>query len=120
MQSIKEAATEEAGVTYNATDATAITKPEPGVQRQVLAFNPNLMMVRHTYDQGWKGARHSHPQRQMMYVVRGYVRLQAKGKNWKLRTGDSIIVDGGVEHETAALETSEVLDIFMPFREDYL
>jgi quercetin dioxygenase-like cupin family protein len=55
-----------------------------------------------------------------MYIVRGYVRLQAKGKSWKLRAGDSIIVDGGVEHETAALETSEVLDIFMPFREDYL
>jgi quercetin dioxygenase-like cupin family protein len=108
------------GVIYTATDATKVTKPEPGVQRQVLAYNPHLMMVRNTYEQGWKGARHSHPHRQMIYVVRGYVRLQVKGKNWKLRAGDSIIVDGGIEHETAALETSEVLDIFMPFREDYL
>ena len=111
---------EQSGVVYNATDATEVTKPEPGVLRQVLAHDPQLMLVRHIYERGWKGARHSHPQHQMMYVVRGHVRLQVKGKNWKLRAGDSIIVNGGVEHETAALETSEVLDIFMPFREDYL
>ncbi len=110
----------DSGVIYAASEATQATKPEPGVLRQVLAYDPDLMLVRHTYEKGWKGARHSHPNRQMMYVVSGCVRLQAKAKNWKLRAGDSIIIEGGVEHETAALDNSEVLDIFMPFREDYL
>ncbi len=110
----------DSGVIYAASAGTQATKPEPGVVRQVLAYDPELMLVRHTYEQGWKGARHSHPQRQMMYVVSGFVRLQAKTKNWKLRAGDSIIIEGGVEHETAALENSEVLDIFMPLREDYI
>lgn len=110
----------DSGVIYIASGDTQAVKPEPGVLRQVLAHNPELMLVRHTYEKGWKGARHSHPQRQMMYVVSGYIRLQAKTKSWKLRPGDSIIIEGGVEHETAALDNSEVLDIFMPFREDYV
>ncbi|MGH9560461.1 MAG: cupin domain-containing protein [Terracidiphilus sp.] len=108
------------GVVYIASGETQAIKPEPGVLRQVLAYNPELMLVRHTYEKGWKGARHSHTHCQMMYVVSGYIRLQAKSKNWKLRPGDSIIIEGGVEHETAALDNSEVLDIFMPFREDYI
>jgi hypothetical protein len=29
-------------------------------------------------------------------------------------------VDGSVEHQAAALEDSEVLDIFTPYREDYV
>ena len=109
----------EIGVIYAATDASEITKPEPGMQRQVLAYNPHLMLVRHTFEKGWKGERHSHPHHQMVYVVRGRIRFQAKGKSWKMLAGDSIIVDGGVEHEAAALEASEVLDIFTPYREDY-
>lgn len=108
------------GVLYKAAEAAEAVKSEPGVLRRVLAYNSDLMLVRHTYEKGWKGARHSHPQRQVMYVVSGYVRLQVKTKSFKLRTGDSVIIEGGVEHENAALENSEVLDIFMPFREDYI
>ena len=110
---------EEVGVVYTATGATEVTQPEPGVRRQVLAFSPQLMLVRHTFEKGWKGERHSHPHHQMVYVTRGYIRFQANGKSWKMRAGDSLVVDGGVEHEAAALEDSEVLDIFTPFREDY-
>jgi quercetin dioxygenase-like cupin family protein len=93
---------QESAVIYTATDATKVTTPEPGMLRQVLAYNPHLMLVRHTFEKGWKGARHSHPHHQMVYVVR-----------------DSIVVDGGVEHEAAALEAAEVLDIFTPYRQDY-
>jgi len=107
------------GVIYTATGATPVTAPEPGMLRQVLAFNPHLMLVRHTFKKGWKGARHSHPHHQMVYVVRGHIRFQAEGKIWEPSAGDSIVVDGGVEHEASAFEPSEVLDIFTPYRQDY-
>ena len=109
----------ESAVIYTATDAAKITSPEPGMQREVLAYNAHLMLVRHTFENGWKGARHSHPHHQIVYVTRGRIRFQAQGKSWEMRTGDSIVVDGGVEHEAAALEASELLDIFTPYREDY-
>jgi quercetin dioxygenase-like cupin family protein len=109
----------ESGVIYTATGATPVTQPEPGMQRQVLAYNPHLMLVRHTFEKGWKGARHSHPHQQMVYVTHGHIRFEAEDKAWEMRAGDSLVVEGGVAHEAAALEASEILDIFTPFREDY-
>ncbi|HUZ96832.1 MAG TPA: hypothetical protein VMU57_18160 [Edaphobacter sp.] len=41
------------------------------------------------------------------------------GKTFDVFAGDSFIVDGDVEHQAAALEASEVLDVFTPVREDY-
>ena len=109
----------ESAVIYTATDATSTTTPEPGMIRQVLAYNPHLMLVRHTFEKGWKGARHSHPHHQMVYVVTGHILFEAEGKKWNLRAGDSVVVDGSLDHQASALEDSEVLDIFTPCREDY-
>lgn len=93
--------------------------PEPGLVRQVLAYNPNLMLVRHLMEKGWVGARHSHPHDQLVYVVRGHLRFTGGERTFDVRTGDSFIVPGGVEHQASAMEESEVLDVFYPFREDY-
>ena len=109
----------ESRVVYTATDATPKSTPEPGMIRQVLAFNPHLMLVRHNFEKGWVGARHSHPHHQMVYIVSGHIVFQAEGKSWDLRAGDSVVVDGNLDHQASALEDSEVLDIFTPYREDY-
>jgi len=109
----------ESGVIYAATNATRTTTPEPGMIRQVLAYNPHVMHVRHTFEKGWKGARHSHLHHQMVYVVRGHILFQAEGKNWEMRAGDSIVVEGGIEHEASAVDASEVLDVFTPYRKEY-
>lgn len=109
----------ESGVVYKATSSGPTSTPEPGMMRQVLAYNPQLMLVRHRFEKGWNGARHSHPHHQLVYVTRGYIRFEAKGRTWDLRTGDSLVVDGGVEHKASALEDSEALDVFTPYREEY-
>jgi quercetin dioxygenase-like cupin family protein len=109
----------EPGVIYTATGACKTSTPEPGMIRQLLAWNPRLMLVRHLFEKGWKGARHSHPHHQLVYVVHGHIRFQAEDKSWEMRAGDSVVVEGGVEHEASAIEPSEVLDIFTPFRQEY-
>ena len=93
--------------------------PEPGMTRQVLAHSDELMLVRHFFELGWEGARHSHPHHQLVYVVRGVLRVDVGGEIFDAFAGDSFIVDGGVEHQASALEASEVLDVFTPVREDY-
>lgn len=93
--------------------------PEPGMIRQVLAHSDELMLVRHYFEQGWVGARHSHPHHQLVYVVKGALRVDVDGKVFDVFAGDSFVVDGGVEHQASALEASEVLDVFAPGREDY-
>jgi len=100
-------------------DATK-TFPEPGLARQVLARNPQMMLVRHQMEPGWKGARHSHRHEQMVYVIRGRLRFICGDRTFEAGPGDSFIVPGGVEHEAAAIEAAEVLDFFVPFREDYV
>lgn len=109
----------ESGVIYKHTGAGVKLTPEPGMVRQVLAYSPQLMLVRHQFEKGWNGARHSHPHHQLVYVTRGHIRFEAQGKTWDLRAGDSVVVDGDVEHQASALEDSEALDIFTPYREDY-
>lgn len=92
---------------------------EEGLERQVLAFTPRVMLVRHVLKAGWKGARHSHPHEQLVYVISGRLRFLRGDDSFEAGPGDSFVVPGGVEHQAAALEDAEVLDVFVPFREDY-
>jgi quercetin dioxygenase-like cupin family protein len=43
----------------------------------------------------------------------------AGDSTFEARSGDSFVVPGGMEHQASALEESEVLDVFTPFREEY-
>jgi quercetin dioxygenase-like cupin family protein len=101
------------------TDEPQSQVPEPGMVRQVLAHSPHLMLVRHHFAPDWVGARHSHPHHQLVYVVKGAIRVDVGGATFDVHAGDSFVVDGGVEHQASALEASEVLDFFTPIREDY-
>jgi len=96
-----------------------MSTPEPGLRRQVMSYSPAMMLVRHTMEKGWVGARHSHPHEQMVYVVRGGIRFEHPGGTFDVGAGDCFLVPGGVEHQASAFEDSEVLDIFTPMREDY-
>jgi unsaturated pyranuronate lyase len=109
----------ENGVVYTHANATTVSSPEPGMQRQVLAYNQNLVLVRHHFSKGWKGTSHSHPHNQLVYVVIGRIQFDGAGKTIELGTGDSAIVEGNVEHQATALEDPEVLDVFAPYRADY-
>lgn len=96
-----------------------IFSPETGLSRQVLAYTEKLMLVRHLMEKGWVGARHCHPHEQMVYVIRGHIQFSGGGSSFDARNGDSFVVPGQIEHQASALEESEVLDVFTPFREDY-
>ena len=96
-----------------------IFSPESKLSRQVLAFTDNLMLVRHHMEKGWVGTRHSHPHEQLVYIVHGHLQFTGGDKTFDAREGDSFIVPGGVEHQASAVEASEVLDVFTPYRQDY-
>lgn len=97
----------------------AVSEPEPGMRRQVLAYNDRMMLVRHLLAKGWVGARHSHPHEQLMQVVSGHLRFTAGEQTFEIHAGDSFMIPGGMEHQASAFTDSEVLDVFTPYREDY-
>ena len=101
------------------SDESAMTSPEDGLRRQVMSYSPRMMLVRHTMREGWVGTRHSHPHEQMVYVVSGHIVFEYPGGRFEAKGGESFLVAGDVEHQASALEESEVLDIFTPYREDY-
>jgi quercetin dioxygenase-like cupin family protein len=109
----------EARVTYVAIASAEVLNPEQGMLRQVLVYSPNMMLVRHRLSNGWVGTRHSHPHEQIVYVVSGSIEFIGGEKTFILGSGDSVLVDGNVEHQATALEDSEVLDVFAPYRSDY-
>jgi quercetin dioxygenase-like cupin family protein len=100
-------------------DATVST-PEPGLTRHMLAYDPQLMLVRNVMVSGWVGAQHSHPHSQAIYILSGHIRLALDGKVLNLYAGDTVVIDGGMDHQATAIADSEVLDVFTPHREDFL
>jgi quercetin dioxygenase-like cupin family protein len=102
------------------SDQAKESLPEPGLTRRVLAYNDKLFLAEHQMAKGWAGAMHSHPHDQVVYVVRGHLRVDCVGKTFELRAGDSFVVRGGVQHGASAMEESLVVDVFTPCREDYI
>jgi quercetin dioxygenase-like cupin family protein len=101
-------------------ECSPITEPEPGLHRQVLAHTSAMMLVRHTMTKGWRGAAHSHPHEQLVYVVSGRIGVTVSGISFEAGGGQSFIVGSNVEHMASALEDSVVLDVFTPARADYI
>jgi len=109
----------ESSIGVVSSNDNGMTNPEDGLRRQVMSYSQNMMLVRHRMRKGWVGTRHSHPHEQMVYVVSGHLVFQHPGGQFDAKAGDSFLVPGDVEHQASALEDSEVLDVFTPYREDY-
>jgi quercetin dioxygenase-like cupin family protein len=94
--------------------------PESGLKRRVLAYNNKLFLAEHEMVKGWMGKVHSHPHEQIVYVIHGHLKITCQGRMVDVRTGDTFVVRGGVEHGASAMEDSRVIDVFTPCREDYI
>jgi len=101
-------------------EETNPSEPEAGLKRRVLAYNEKLFLAEHEMVKGWVGKVHSHPHDQIVYIVRGHLKVCCQGKTFEVRAGDTFVVRGGVEHGASALEESLVIDVFTPWREDYV
>ena len=75
--------------------------PAPGVNRQIMAYDGQLMMVKVKFDQGAIGSMHEHYHSQATYVVSG-----------KLAPDEL--------HGCVCLEAGILIDTFSPVRADFL
>jgi quercetin dioxygenase-like cupin family protein len=92
----------------------------PGVQRQVLAQGPDLMLVRVTFEQDAVGALHEHPHQQISYVESGQFEYTIAGEPQLLNPGDSCLVPGNTLHGVHCLAAGVLIDAFTPRRDDFL
>ncbi|MBC8084796.1 MAG: cupin domain-containing protein [Hymenobacter sp.] len=91
-----------------------------GVRRQVLAHDPQLMLVRVAFETGGIGALHQHVHTQMSYVESGIFRATVASETRIMRAGDVLHVPSNVWHGMECLGAGVLLDVFNPVREDFI
>ncbi len=97
-----------------------VVSPDAGVQRQVLADAPELMVVSFRFEKGAKGALHNHPHVQSTYVESGRFRFFMDGEAFEVGQGDSFVIPSNAEHGCECLEDGHLVDCFTPRRNDFL
>ena len=96
------------------------TVAAPGMTRQVLGFDPTLMVARVTFEEGAIGETHDHPHAQVTYVESGRFEVTIGEETRTLGGGDSFYVPPNVSHGAVCTEPGVLLDVFSPAREDFL
>ncbi|MCR5294327.1 MAG: cupin domain-containing protein [Lachnospiraceae bacterium] len=99
------------------------TKPEDlgnGVIRRVLAYSDDLMVVENEFTEGAVGALHSHPHTQITYVKSGRFAFTIGDEQHIVSEGDTLLKTDGVIHGCTCLEAGILLDIFNPYRKDFV
>lgn len=91
-----------------------------GVQRQIMGYNGDLMMVKVKFEVGAVGAPHTHPHTQVTYVASGVFKFTTDGETKVVRTGDGVYMKPGVLHGCECVEAGVLIDTFNPVREDFL
>lgn len=91
-----------------------------GVNRKILSYTDELMIVENHFAKGAVGAMHHHPHTQITYVVSGQFEFTIAGKKKIVNPGDSMLKKDGIEHGCVCLEEGILLDIFTPMREDFI
>jgi quercetin dioxygenase-like cupin family protein len=91
-----------------------------GIERQILGYNGQIMMVRVWFDKGAVGEVHSHYHSQVSYVESGVFAVNVGGEIKHLKAGDSFFIPPNVDHGAVCIEPGVLLDVFSPVRDDFL
>lgn len=91
-----------------------------GVKRQIMGYDPNLMLVKVDFQAGSVGTLHAHPHSQATYVVSGKFELTIGDEKRVIEAGDGYYVAPDVLHGCTCIEPGILIDTFSPAREDFL
>ncbi len=95
-------------------------KAGEGVVRRVLAYSDDIMVVENTFSKDAVGKKHSHPHTQITYVKSGRFLFTIGDTTREVTEGDTLLKTDGVVHGCVCLEAGVLLDIFSPYREDFV
>ena len=90
------------------------------LERQIVGFNDDIMMVKVKFKAGGIGPVHDHIHSQVTYVVQGAFEMFINGETQVIRGGDSFFIPPHVPHGAVCIEDGMLIDVFSPHREDFL
>ena len=91
-----------------------------GVKRKILAYGNQLMAVEVHFEKGAVGQLHSHPHTQISYVLEGEFEFEIDGINNIVKKGDTLYKIPNLVHGCKCTKKGILLDIFTPYREDFI
>jgi len=91
-----------------------------GVVKRVLAYSDDVMVVENTFSKGAIGKLHHHPHTQITYIKSGKFEFEIDGEKRVVTEGDTLLKTDGVPHGCVCLEEGQLIDIFAPYREDFV
>ncbi len=94
--------------------------PGPGIRRQVMAYDGQLMLVKVCFEKGAIGTPHEHYHSQATYVASGKFELQIGDEKKILNAGDAYYIAPDELHGCVCLEEGILIDTFSPMRADFL
>ena len=94
--------------------------PGPGIKRQIMAYDGQLMMVKVHFEKGAVGTMHAHYHSQATYVASGRFELKIGDKTEVIGPGDGYYVAPDELHGCVCLEEGVLIDTFSPVRADFL
>ena len=100
-------------------DNVPVERLTESIQRRMIVGS-NEMLVRWEFKKGAIAARHHHPHEQIVFMVRGKLRLVVGETERILGQNDIVVIPPNTPHEAYALEDTIVIDIFSPVREDFI
>ena len=90
-----------------------------GIRRKILGFDDNLMMTLVEFKKNSRGSVHTHPHRQVTYIIHGSFEVQIEDEKKVLKQGDSFFILPSLTHGVMALEDALLVEVFSPLREDF-
>lgn len=91
-----------------------------GSVRTIKGYINDMMVVELIWKKGQEGTVHTHPHRQCGYIISGKFEANVDGKKQILGPGECFYTEADEPHGLLALEDGVTLDIFTPYREDFL
>lgn len=90
------------------------------IQRQIVGYDDQVMMVIVKFQTGGIGTLHHHPHIQVTYVSEGKFEVTINNNKKILQKGDSFFVPTEEIHGVVCLEAGILVDVFSPKRQDFL
>ena len=92
----------------------------PGMNRQIMGYDSDIMLVKVDFDKGGIGEPHTHHHQQVSYVVSGKFEVTIDGNMQVMEAGDAFVVPSDALHGAVCIEAGTLIDTFSPHREDFL
>ena len=106
-------------VEYRRWHAEPVEQLNDSIGRQML-HTETMTVARIELAAGAVVPRHEHENEQVANVIEGRLRFIVGDEELVVAAGESVALPAHVPHEVEALESSLVIDVFSPVREDWL